>query len=406
MSRGRIGGLGWAIALAAAMPAAQAEELAPALGRYMPMYPGLYLSTGYAQDERDWSFDQNGHERASATPQTPGRTAFPEQSGHATFTWHFPMFESYGLPFFSSRTHTARMTLRYVQTRTEGALAAFVADDSDDARSEADDLKNDGHGVGDLTLEFGSFLLGSDGWRTRSERPLALLLLAGVNVPTGVYDRDAPINAGSNTWYFQGRLGLHWRAWDGGFIEAGAAHRDYTNNEEPAFGGLAPHKQGDDFLLDLSLTQRLARDLYAGVFLTHRQGQPSEYRNPQYAPNAPPHPDATTDSYPAPGVYRDAGTELRSHGLTLHYFLGQRWLASLSYAHPQDGRSGQFVLPFNERSPSGCVPGSTGCNVDSGESVLVDGLGPARSYSTDRVTLTFTHNFGLGDAFTCAGCRE
>lgn len=402
MSRGMIG----ALLLLAASAGAQAEELAPQLGRYLPLYPGLYFHGSYAEDERDWTFDAQGHERPSAAPQTPGRTAFPEKSGVATFTWHFPMFESYGLPYFSSRTHTARMTLRYVETRTEGALAAFVADDTDDARSEADDLKNDGHGVGDLTLEFGSFLLGSEGWRTRTGQPFALLLLAGVNLPTGIYDRDAPINAGSNTWYFQGRLGLHWRPWGGAFLEAGAAHRDYTNNEEPAFGGLAPHKQGDDFLFDFSLTQRFTRDFYAGAFFTHRQGQPNEYRNPAYAPNAPPHPDTNTDSYPTPGVYRDPGTELQSHGLSLHYFVTQRWLATLQYAHPQDGRSGQFLLPFSQKSPAGCVPGATGCNVSPGETVLVDGMGAARSYSTDRVTLALTYNFGLGDAFTCTGCQR
>lgn len=402
MRGGIIGGL---LVVLASLPA-QADELAPQLGRYLPMYPGLYLNAGYAQDERDWTFDASGHERSSATPQTPGRTAFPEKSGYATFTWHFPMFESYGLSFFSDRTHTARMTLRYVDTRTEGALAAFVADDSDDARSEADDLKNDGHGVGDLTLEFGSFLAGSGGWRERTHHDFALLLLAGVNVPTGTYDRDAPINAGSNTWWFQGKLGLHWRPWNGAFLESALAHRDYTNNEEPAFGALAPHKQGDDLLFDFSLTQRLMRDVYLGVFLTHRQGQPNEYRNPQFAPNAPPHPDANTDTYPAPGVYVDQGTELQTHGLTLHYFVTQRWLAALSYTHPQDGRSGQFLLPFREKSPSGCIPGSVGCSNNPGQTVLVDGMGPARTYSTDRLTLTVTYNFGLGDAFTCTGCER
>jgi hypothetical protein len=393
-------------ALLLAAGAAAAGDPPPQMGRYMPLYPGLYFNGGYAQDERDWSFDAAGHERPSAAPQAGGRTAFPEKSAFGTFTWHFPMFESQGLPFFSGRTHTARLTLRYVDTTTEGALAAFVADTSDDARTEADDLKMDGHGVGDVTLEFGSFLLGSEGWREGRRHDFALLLLAAVNLPTGIYDRDAPINAGSNTWYFQGRLGAHWRPREGTFVEAGIAHRDYTNNEEPAFGALAPHKQGDDLLVDFSLSQRLTRDLYATAFLSHRQGQANEYRNPQFAPNAPPPPDMNTDVYPTPGVYSDGGTELTANGLSLQYFVTQRWLAALHYVHPQHGRSGQFALPFSEKTPTGCVPGATGCTVSPAATVLVDGMGAARSYSTDRLQLTVTYTFGQGDAFTCTGCER
>ncbi|MGH8481285.1 MAG: transporter, partial [Nevskiaceae bacterium] len=378
----------------------------PQFGRYMPLYPGMYLHTGLVQDERDRSFDQDGGSRGSATPQTPGRTAFPETTAVTSFTWHFPMFESYRLPFVSSRTHVARMTLRYTDTRTEGALADFIADDTDDARSEADDLRNNGSGVGDLTLEFGSFLAGSGDWRTRARAPFALLLLGGVNIPTGVYERDGPVSAGSNTWWFQGRLGLHWQPWDGGFVEAGAAHRDYLRTDESMFGGLAPTRQGDDRFYDIGYTQRLARDLYAGLAFGFRYGDPSEYRNPQYAPNAPPHPDANTDTFPTPGDYRDRGTELKTRTSSLYYFITQRWLAGLHYTHAQDGESGQFLLPFSTRSPSGCIPGSVGCTVGQGDTVLVDGLGDARAYSTERITLTLTHNFGLGDAFTCAGCRR
>ena len=385
--------------------AAHAQD-APQLGRYMPFYPGLYFHGAYAQDDRDATFSQSGHRQPSAAPQAGGQTAFPEKSLTGTFAWHFPMFESYGLPFFSDRLHTARVTYRYVDTRTDGRLAEFVADGSDDARTEADDLKNDGHGIGDVTFEFGSFLAGSRGWRQGERHAFAVLLLGSINVPSGIYDRDAPVSAGSNTWHFQGRLGAHWRAWDGGIIEAGIAHRDYTNNEEPAFGGLMPHKQGDDTLFDISVAQRLVRDLYLTAFLTQRQGQHNEYRNPQYAPNAPPPPDANTDVYPAPGVYRDGGTELQANGLSLQYFITQRWLAGLHYVHPQNGRSGQFVLPFREKSPAGCIPGSLGCSEAAAADVLVDGMGPARTYSSDRLLLSVTYNFGQGDAFTCAGCKR
>jgi hypothetical protein len=395
-----------AVVLALHAGGAPAQELPPQFGRYMPLYPGLYLDAGFTQDDRDRSYDRDGHSHPSATPQTPGgKTGFPENSGFATFTWHFPMFESYGLPFFSDRTHVARMTLRYTDTKTEGALADFIEDDADDARSEADDLRNNGSGVGDLTLEMGSFLVGSRGWRNGERHRFALLLMGGVNVPTGIYERDGPNSSGANTWWFQGRLGLHWQPWDGGYLEAGAAHRDYLNTDESMFGGLAPFKQGDDRFYDVGYTQRLLRDLYAGAAFAFQYGDANVYRDPQYAPNAPPHPDASTDTYPTPGHYRDAGTELKTRTLSLYYFITQRWMAAFHYAHSQDGRSGQFLLPFSTRTPSGCMPGSANCTVNPGETILVDGLGGARRFSTDRITLTITHNFGLGDTFACPGCK-
>lgn len=399
--------IGLALVMAALTGApAHAQELPPMFGRYMPLYPGLYLDAAYSQDDRDRSFDTNGTSRASATPQAPGgKTGFPETSGVVAFTWHFPMFESYGLGFFSDRTHVARMTLRYVDTHTEGALTGFIRDTSDDARSEADDLKNSGSGVGDLTLELGSFLAGSGGWRERERHPFALLIMGGVNIPTGVYERDGPNSAGSNTWYFQGKLGLHWEPWEGGFLDAGYAYRDYQNTEESEFGGLAPYKQGDDQFYDIGLTQRLMRDLYFGGTFAFRDGDPNVYRDPRYAPNAPPHPDMNTDTYPTPGHYRDNGTELDTRTVSLYYFITQRWMAAFHYTHPQDGQSGQFLLPFSTKTPKGCIPGSQGCTEGQGQTILVDGLGGARVFSTERITLTITHNFGLGDTFTCAGCK-
>ena len=119
-----------------------------------------------------------------------------------------------------------------------------------------------------------------------------------------------------------------------------------------------------------------------------------------------PHPDANTDTYPTPGHYRDAGTEVKTRTVSLSYFVTQRWLAGLHYTHPQDGRSGQFLLPFSTRTPSGCMPGAANCTVGAGDTILVDGMGPARVYSTQRITLTITHNFGLGDTFTCSGCKR
>ena len=160
-----------------------------------------------------------------------------------------------------------------------------------------------------------------------------------------------------------------------------------------------------DAFYETIYTQRLAGPLYFGVTFGFRYGDPNLYRDPQYAPNAPPHPNSSTDTYPTPGDYRDRGTELKTRTASLYYFLGQRWLAGLHYTHAQDGQSGQFLLPFSTRSPSGCIPGSVGCTVGAGQTVLVDGLGPARAYNSDRITLTLTHNFGLGDTFPCTGCR-
>ena len=402
---------GWVVALGllacARAGGACAQELPPQAGRYMPLSPGMYFDAGFSRDDRDRSFDAGGHSRASATPQTAGgQTGFPEDAAIAAFTWHFPMFETQWPDFLSKRTYLARATLRYGDTRTEGPLAAFIADGADDARSEADDLKNNGSGVGDLTLEFGGFLAGSRNWRTRTRSPFALLLLAGVNLPTGVYERDGPVSTGGNTVWYQGKLGLHWQPWNGGFLDAGAAHRNYETTREAMFGGLAPYRQGDDALYDVGFTQRLTRDLYLGWTFAFQYGDANLYRNPQYAPNAPPHPDANTDTYPTPGDYRDRGTELKTRTLSLSYFVTQRWRAALHYIHPQEGHSGQFLLPFSTRSPTGCTPGAVGCTVGAGQTVLVDGMGGARAYSTPRVALTLTHNFGLGDTYSCAGCKR
>lgn len=401
---------GRVLALAAAWlaGAAGAQELPPQFGRYMPLYPGMYLHAGVIQDDRDRSFDQDGRSRATAAPQTPGRSGFPETTTLAAFTWHFPMFESYDLPFFSSRTHLARATLRYTDTRAEGALAAFAADASDDAFTEADRLGNNGSGVGDLTVEFGSFLAGSPApaWRTRKRSPFALLALVGATLPFGTYNRDAPINAGANTGSVHGTLGLHWQPWPGAFVDAGIGRREFFQNYDPQFGATAPAEQGDETSWDAGFALRLRRGLYVNVFFFDREGDPNLYENPRFAPNQSPPPNATTSNDPTPGNYRDRGTKLNARGIALQYFVAQRWLLGFHYTHPQYGRSGQFLLPYTEHSPAGCIDGSTGCNSAAGEVILVDGMGPARVYSTNRVALTLTYSFGLGDAFDCTGCEQ
>lgn len=394
------------LALLGLASAAAAQELPPEFGRYRSMYPGRYLHAAVGSDDRDSAFDARGERRNTAAPNGGGSTAFPERFGVAQVEWHFPMFETYGLPFFSSRLHTARARLRWVDTRTEGALARFAADPGDDARTEADDLRNAGKGIGDLTLEMGSFLYGSENWRTRDTVPLSVLLLGSVNIPGGVYDRDAPINAGSNVWHFEARLGAHAMPWTGTLLDAGVAFRDYGLNREPAFGGLAPEHPGDEWAFDAGIAQRLLPDLYLGASYQRRDGDPNTYRNPRYAPNAPPHPGPATDTYPAPGHYRDGGTSLETLGASLSWFMTQRWQLALHWLRPVRGRSGEFDLPFDERSPSGCIPGSDGCVTMAGETVTVDGLGEARRYASDRLMLSVTHNFGLGDTFSCTGCER
>lgn len=398
-------------ALLALLPlAAGAAEPTPQFGRYMPLYPGLYLDAGYVLDEADSSYDQGGEKQDSAAPQAGGQTAFPERRLHASLTWHLPLFETEGLPFFSSRTHLLRVTLNQASVRTEGRLSDFAADSSDDASTDADDLHNNGSGVGDLGFEFGSFLLGSpsSGWRSGERPPYALLATVGVRLPFGRYDRDAPVNAGSNTAAAQLQLGGHWQPWKGAVVDVGYTWRHYFDNEEPAFGALAPARQGRDQVIDLSLAQRLVSGLYASLYGLDRRGGRNSYLNPRFSPNPPP-PGGVLgggDNFPTPGTYQDEGTALREMGLGLHWFVTQRFLLGLQYSHPLAGESGQFLLPYTDRSPAGCTPGGLGCTLSEGETVLVDGLGPARTYASDRWTLSLRYNFGQGDPYACAGCKR
>lgn len=392
--------------------AAQATEPPPQLGRYLPLYPGLYFNGGYARDERDASYDQGGREVATAAPSLERASAFPETRYEASLSWYFPMFESAGLLFFSDRLHMARVTLRYVDTRTEGGLADFVADTSDDAATAADGLRNNGKGIGDTTLEFGSFLWGSQDWRSRQGTPLSVLLLLGLNLPSGVYEHESPNTAGSNHWAWTFKLGAHWQPWRGGFLDAAYGLRAHLRNYEPQFGRLAPSEQGDDRLWDASFAQRVLPGLYVTAFATDRKGDPNEYWQPFFAPNAPEAPPAIPPNYssrnfPTPGTYRDGGTALRSYGLAVQYFPTQRWLLALHYTQPQSGRSGQFLLPFTNRQ---CTLGggqdSATCNDSAAGEALVDGFGPARSFASDSLMFTATYNFGQGDAFTCTGCKQ
>jgi hypothetical protein len=378
-----------------------AQDLPPQMGQYMPLYPGMYFNGGYLQDPRDSAYDANGDRQDTVAPAAGGQSSFPEKLAVAAFTWHFPMFESYGLPYVSSRTHLARVTLDYGQTRTKGQLASYV-----ESQQASNDLQNNGDGLGDTLLEFGTFLYGAGDWRTRTHSPFSALGLFGLNVPTGAYERNAPVNIGTNTWAYHAKLGLHGNFWPGGFIEAGAGYRQYVRNEEPAFGGLAPHKQGQDKFWDASASQKIWGGLYAGVFIASRRGGVNEYKDPQISPNpGNPTPPPGSDNFPTPGLYYDHGTALSVYGASLHYFITQRWLAALNVSRPRSGKSGEFDVNFTNRTPANCLVGGANCTTSPGGSAHEDGYGPARSYASSAWMLTVSHNFYLGDFFTCTGCE-
>lgn len=398
---------GLALSLLASAVTSAAEPL-PQLGRYLPYYPGLYAQTSLSFDERDSAFDQEGHKRNTAVPSLAGKSSLPEQRFGTSFAWTFPMFEALGLPFFASRLHTVRVNLSYAETRTKAALKTFAADSSDDARTDADGLRNNGSGIGDLGLEFGSWLYGSHDWRERKDTPFAVLALVGTTLPFGRYERDAPVSSGNNTIGFHAQLGAHARPWTGGFLEAGIGERIFLKNQDPAFGGLHPANQGNELFWDATLTQRLRSGLYLGAFTTGRIGEHNSYERPRFAPNRPPPANTTpaSDNYPTPGVYEDDGTSLITAGISASYFLSQSLLLGLHYARPLSGESGEFELPYTNRQPAGCTPGATGCSTTAGPTVRVDGLGSARSTASERFTLTLNYHFGLGDTYTCTGCKR
>lgn len=396
-------------ALALLASPAWANDSVPQLGRNLPLYPAFYTQVTASADARDKVFDASGTERDTAQPSLPGKTEFPEQRAEANLVWTMPLFEAAKVPFFSSRLHTVRIHLGYAQTEVKGALATFARDPSDDRRTQANNLSTESSGITDLSLEFGSWLAGTSNWRERKETPFALLLLNGVTMPTGQYNRDAPANPGSNTTAFYSQLGLYARPWSGAHLDATAGYRIYLKNQDPAFGLLAPANQGNDLYWDVSLAQKVVSGFYVAAFADGRMGDNNGYENPRFAPNAPPPPTTTppSDNFPRPGVYYDEGTELIRAGASVYGFIGQRWLLGLHYAMPLSGKSGEFDLPYNNRQPAGCTVGATGCMVTNGGTVQnVDGQGPARVFASPQISLSLQFNFGQGDSYTCVGCKK
>ncbi|MGH8454281.1 MAG: transporter, partial [Nevskiales bacterium] len=313
--------------LTGAATATEAPQPQP-FGRYMPLYPGMYVNTSLGHDPRDSVYDQNGDKEDTATPRLAGSNEFPETRAALAFNWYFPMWESDQFRFFSSRLHTARMTFRAADTETRGSLENFIS---------ANGLENNASGIGDLTLEFGSFLTGSDNWRERKTTPFSVLALVGVTVPSGEYDADAPTNTGSNAYAFHGTLGLHWQPSDGWLFDGGLTWKTFDNNEEPAFGANEPAQLGDLLIADASLTRRVLGNFYLSGFLQYQDGDANQYENPRFAVNTPPTPIGREGTEPVPGQYRDDGTQLLSAGLSFNWFVTQDWLAGLHVVAPLDG---------------------------------------------------------------------
>ncbi|MGH8528278.1 MAG: transporter [Nevskiales bacterium] len=355
-------------------------------GRYRPLYPGLYGDFSFSRDEQDKSFDARGEEQDSALPSLGGESSFPQDALSARFRWYFPMFEEEQLPFFSGRLHTARLTARLAQADAEGVIAGFA---------ERNGLQTESSGLGDLSLEFGSFLAGSDNWREGKPAAFSLLALIGLNAATGRHDVESPYNVGSNEHSLHFQLGAHWQPAAAWLLDGGITFRRFEQNEEPAFGGAEPAERGDETLWDLSIARRFGQNFYVTAFYYDRNGDANQYENPRFIAN-PPAPASGMQTFPTPGVYRDGGTQLSAIGLSLSWFARQNWLLGLHVFQPRDGESGEFELPFSQQ-PSSCTL-LNNCNPQpSGQSRRVDGLGGARSYASQTLMLTVTHSFGRSD---------
>lgn len=372
-------------------------QAAPDVAPYRPLYPAMYLDVSLELDPRDEAFDEQGDRRGSALPSLENQSKLPARQLESRFAWYFPLFEQEQLPFFSGRLHTARVTLRYLDVDARGAVA--------DLARENPPLTQPGAGVGDTTLEFGSFLSGSSGWRGDGASRVSTLLLLGLTVPTGQYDHDAPVNPGSNHLSTHVKLGAHAQAWRGGLFDAGLALRLHGRDEEPQFGGLSPAKFGREIEWDLQVAQRLRAGLYGSLAFSGRDSGANTYEDPRVTgldDNALP----LADLVAVPGKYRDQGADVIAAALGLRWFLGQNLAAGLHYEHPLAGHSGEFDLDLARRLPAGCNLDSPTCALIPSGSTHVDGLGSARSYASDRFGLTLTYQFGQGDPYACPGCSD
>lgn len=389
--RGLIAGL-----LAIGAGAAQARDV-PEFAPYRPLYPALVVDAAVTVDPGDSAFDAGGHRRGTALPVLGGDSRLPDTRAAARLAWTFPLFEAEGWPFLSDRLHTARVTLRWADPRARGAIAHLDDPDAPDGGG--------GDGLGDTTLEFGSFLAGSGGWREGRVDRVAVLLLLGVTVPTGVYDHEAAANAGTNHPAGHVTLGMHVQPWTGAFADVGAGWRLHGTDEEPQFGGLAPSRPGNEWTWDARLAQRLQPGLYVSLGVEGRDGDANRYEGVTFVPTAPDPPPAS-DVTAADRTFRDGGTSAVAGTVALRWFALPRLAATFEYVHPLAGESGEPVIDLISRTPAGCNPDAITCVVSDGGRARVDGLGGARSLASDRFSLSLTWQFGQGSVFRCPGCES
>jgi hypothetical protein len=211
---------------------APGADVAYTLMPYRPWYPALHLEASLDSTAGDARFDDSGERRDSAVQGLDRRSAFPRREARLALAWTFPLFEQEALPFVSRRLHTARLRTAYVDLDADGGIAAFV-----DARPR---LQSPQSGLGDVELEFGTWLSGSSGWRQGQVDALSTLLLFGLRLPVGVADVDAPASAGTRALAASLKLGAHAAIWRGATIDAGLGWRVHARNPEPMFGACTP----------------------------------------------------------------------------------------------------------------------------------------------------------------------
>ena len=369
---------------------ASADPSIPALAPYAALHPGLTVTGAVSYEPGTGAFDRDGHRHSDAFPAIGGGNETPAVRGDLNFAWTFPLFQDEGVPFLSTRLHTFRLTLRGDPLLdATGPVADFA---SANGHVPAED------GIGDLTFEIGSFLWGSESWEARGGTPpRTILALMAIDLPVGIYDTDAAVNSGSNTFAFRPTLGAHTQILPTVFADTGLAYEWRKTNEDPAFGGLDPSEPGNRLFADAALSWRAWPSLYVSGLLRYRNGRPNGYVDPMFAPNAPT-PPAGFENRPALSHYEDDGSWLLSVGPRADWFVGQNVRLGASALFPLAGEGGQFVLPFENRL-QGCEQLAGGCTPSDGGSVLVDGLGQARALASPTIRLDLTWAFGQGGSW-------
>jgi len=375
-------------ALLALLPicSAAGEPIVLEFGRYLAKYPAMYSTSAFSADPRDSIYDASGRSRDGVAPTYGADSAFPQKRFDLQFEWFFPFFETEAIPLISDRTWTARADLGYSHLSADGGIADY-------ARSHG--LKESQSGITDIALHFGPVLYGSDNWRERADVPLSILLLADFTIPIGRRHPDAAVNAGTNTFSYGATLGGYWRPIKGLFLDAGAHWRAFAKNDEPAFEGQEPSKQGSQLSFDATLAAKLWGPIYASGSYLDVRGEVNEYSGARASAH-PPSAGLLMETFPDARNAKDDGIRDRRADAALHWFVLQRLRLSLHYVMPVGGRSGEFDLPYQQQLLD-CVALPTGCTPTPNGSDHVDGLGPARVYASNYFLLSATWNFSQGD---------